>query len=296
MPSLLTLPRELRDEIIGLVVASNIPLPADRTRRRARDYRVWSMDHVVFHPSSPAAYRPSSLSLLLTSKQIYAETLSRLEQAETDLEVDVAFLDMAWLWPTYRVIPPRTERPLKRMDVNISLVQSEEEARTVRMRVTYDTFWGFAHRLLVVGPIRDAYKPKGGICVKELRLNLDMDKNRTGNYMFSEVEIPMRTVEGHANLTENHRWLFGSEASVAETWVKQLATFTVEDIALARTWKPMAAMALRRIGRVVFCIDGKERSNLDLGDFVSESHVERLPSKDQIYYENIRDSRKRNGL
>lgn len=105
MLSLLTLPRELCDEILSLVLSSRMVMPVNGTRFRSQDL---GPHQVIFFPRSPGAYRPPSLPLLLTNKQLYAETILVIEREAFIIEVDVALVGMVMLWPTYRAIPPRT--------------------------------------------------------------------------------------------------------------------------------------------------------------------------------------------
>jgi hypothetical protein len=209
-------------------------------------------------PSSPDAYRPPSLSLLYTSRQLRAETLSLIAREKVDVSLDFAILDMLWLWPTYRIILPRTSKTLKKLVVHISLATSDESSHNRRMHATYEAFWSFLNRFLMVGPIGDmAYdEPDLDMHLRELRINFDSEKHRTGNYVFSQEEIPTRAVEGLAHLTDNHKWLYGADAEIAKSWIDQFVA-NVLDSHVHRT--PWLAAVLGKIERTVFCVDGEVR-------------------------------------
>jgi len=269
MLSFLELPRELRDEIIGLVVNARIPHRSNGTRLRTRDYPNWTEGQHIFVPSSPDAYRPPSLSLLSTSKQVRAETLSLIAREKVDVSLDLTFLDMVWLWPTYRIILPRTSTSLNTLVVNVSIVISDESSETRTRPSMNNAFWSFITRLLVLGPVGDIANVESAlnIYVRELRVNFDSEKHRTGNYVFSEEEVPTRAVKGLAHLTDNHKWLYGADAETANSWIDRFE-IDMESEILHRPW---LTAVLERVGRIVFCVNGQVRR-----EWISQKYGERV--------------------
>jgi hypothetical protein len=264
MPSLLDLAREIRDEIVALVITSEISHPSNGTRLRTRDYPNWKMGQHIFIPSSPDAYRPPALSLLLTNKQMHAETLSLIAREKVDVSLDLTFLDMVWLWPAYRTILPRTKTSLNTLVVNVSLAISDESGRINVINSINDAFWSFITRFLLLGPVGDIASVDSdlNIYVRELRVNIDTEKHRTGNYLFSEEEVPTRAVEGFAHLTDQHKWLYGADAQTAKPWIDRFDT-TMDSEDLRRPW---LTVVHERVGRIVFCVGGQVRREWSRGN------------------------------
>jgi hypothetical protein len=271
MASFLSLPQELRDEIIRLVVAAEVPYSPDATRIRMSDYRKWDDGQHVFMPKSADAYRPPALSLLYTSKRVRAETLKLIVREKVDVLVDLVFLDHVWLWPTYRIILPRTSTSLKLLVVDLSFAISDEfAAKANRFYPNCKCFFGFMHRFLSLGPVGDAgERDYHDMYVGELRINVESEKHGTGNYMFRDDEIPMREVDGFAHLTDNHKWLYGTEWKQADLWCREFDDFFLTPAEPEfdpddPDWRGFTAVK-ERVGRMVLCVDGQVRGERDLG-------------------------------
>ncbi|KAF2248296.1 hypothetical protein BU26DRAFT_551631 [Trematosphaeria pertusa] len=120
MPHFLTIPRELRDEIITLILLSCRETPRtpseieDQDREVLRDISLAGWNYpAVFYSKDAADYTPTCLPLLLTNKQLHAETkenLERLPAKGTNYELDVKFVKEQYLAPTWALVPVLSER------------------------------------------------------------------------------------------------------------------------------------------------------------------------------------------
>ncbi|KAF2814042.1 uncharacterized protein BDZ99DRAFT_567736 [Mytilinidion resinicola] len=119
MSSLLSIPREIRDNIIELSLScvrkphSSIA-EAESTRSTKKNshrpfFSSWSfgLKHVLFEPPS---YTSSSLALLLVNHQLSSETVATLSRLSNNAqlppyELDVMFVRELELWPTWLSVP-----------------------------------------------------------------------------------------------------------------------------------------------------------------------------------------------
>jgi hypothetical protein len=255
MPTLLSLPQELLDEIIGLVVTAEIPHSSSTSRIRIREHRKWAGAHHVFVPDSADSYRPSSLSLLYTSKRVRADTLRLIEREETDAVVDLAVIDRVWLWPTYRTLLPRTATILNSLVLNVSLASSDE-AKPLPYPYRNQHVWGFIRRFLSVGPVGDVREEKElDIRIETVRINLASEVHN-GRYLFSQEEIPMRDIQQMAHLLDCHEWLYSEDYDSIVSWVVDLqenwlnSPETIEQFDWFRE-------VCRRVRRIEICVDGR---------------------------------------
>lgn len=118
MDSLLGIPRELRDNIIELILLStHIPPDYPGTALRHRvplidiDYRSWEYGpcNNLYEKQD---FVPASLPLLLVNRQLCMETkaaLQRLPEGHSYL-LDVMLVDEAELWPTWLSVPVLVDR------------------------------------------------------------------------------------------------------------------------------------------------------------------------------------------
>ena len=109
MANLMTIPRELRDTILSLALRARWQPPntiaeIEQQDRDFTDADDW-WDKAVYSSTNPDDYRSSALPLLLTSKQIKAETLEAVSRAPIQYELDVKFLKEHYLVPTWVSIP-----------------------------------------------------------------------------------------------------------------------------------------------------------------------------------------------
>lgn len=109
--ALLSLPRELRDEIIALVIASRRPSLQNAAELEMQSRvpldisNTWGGSGLYLEEQS--AYTPNAGGLLLANKQLRSETQSALERLDLDLahELDVKLVDERFIAPTWTFIP-----------------------------------------------------------------------------------------------------------------------------------------------------------------------------------------------
>ncbi|KAF6828672.1 hypothetical protein CMUS01_08483 [Colletotrichum musicola] len=109
MATFMTLPREIRDEILGHALQADIPAPenpaASRDRKRIIEYLP-----LYIQQDQPTTPRPSGLGLLLANRQLHAEALPLLEKHDANPELDVMYVRKCGLWPTWTRTPLRPGR------------------------------------------------------------------------------------------------------------------------------------------------------------------------------------------
>ncbi|KAF6795835.1 hypothetical protein CSOJ01_13370 [Colletotrichum sojae] len=109
MATLMTLPREIRDEILSHALQADIPAPespaASRDRKRIIEY----LPLYIQRDQSTTPW-PSGLGLLLANRQLHAEALPLLEKHDANPELDVMYVRKCGLWPTWTRTPLRPGR------------------------------------------------------------------------------------------------------------------------------------------------------------------------------------------
>ncbi|MCJ1418258.1 hypothetical protein MMC32_004605 [Xylographa parallela] len=113
MPSLLDIPPELRLQIIDLVLCHRRTPPQDPDTASLKRVPLHDVQYVsqIYGPEHTLydldGYTTNSLSLLLTSRHLWAETQSALQalSAEPSYSLDVMFVNERELWPTWVSVP-----------------------------------------------------------------------------------------------------------------------------------------------------------------------------------------------
>jgi hypothetical protein len=105
MPTLLYIPRELRDAILDYAVLGGHPAPRTVAAIEAQDRRPLSGRHSsnVFY--TPNSATPRATPLLLTCRQLNDETKSLLKRTGIKYELDVKFVYENYLVPTWVHVP-----------------------------------------------------------------------------------------------------------------------------------------------------------------------------------------------
>ncbi|KAF2111393.1 hypothetical protein BDV96DRAFT_582086 [Lophiotrema nucula] len=123
MPSLLTLPAELRDQIIDLVICTRTEPPKDAfTDDNPR--RPSSTNPNLMYPALAPYEVYSGYGLLLSCRQLNAETQDRIKSLDLPAEIDVMVVNRRDLWPTWVSIPSRA---CKTLEVTFRLGDSQEQ-------------------------------------------------------------------------------------------------------------------------------------------------------------------------
>lgn len=136
MPSLMSLPRELRDEIIDYVILSPKPAPVfsavsesfypNDHGRRAQKHSSGD-GRWIYSPRASCAYHASGTELLNTCRQLRAEVHARMMAGnKTTYVLDIMVMGRYCLWPTWLQIPQRCsdERGLiESLDIHIRFLE-----------------------------------------------------------------------------------------------------------------------------------------------------------------------------
>lgn len=134
MCSLLSLPRELRDQIIEHVIRSHRLPPRDPTHDP--EQRGGSPAGTLRIPElSPKTY--NAAGLLATNAQLRDETHTRLSQLDLAYSLDVMVVGNE-LWPTWTCCPSRVSGPINRIDVSLRFFSKPGDPFMVHVA---RTFW-----------------------------------------------------------------------------------------------------------------------------------------------------------
>jgi hypothetical protein len=126
----LTLPRELRDMIIDLVLSSHRRVPRDlydeltgsrKTYHVANNVSTARVRALAFGQDGPTS---NALSLMLTNRQLFIETFEareRLFKVEKVFKMDLMFAQERAIWPTW-VYVPAFSKDVDRLEVDLRIV------------------------------------------------------------------------------------------------------------------------------------------------------------------------------
>jgi hypothetical protein len=202
MPTLLRLPREIRDEIVQLILLFPLGPPPNARRYRRKDVddypRLADYRDSVFQPEhSP------TVPLLQVNKQLRAETFDAIIRHKLVSTIDIADVDRCWIWPTWRLILPRRKQVIEQLDVNLLFADSQytSELQPNSLRVG-DTIWAFISRLLTVGPLGPLESARTDCNIVVRKLVIRRKPIRPPHCEIPEREIPVRMIDGMAHL--NH--------------------------------------------------------------------------------------------
>jgi len=119
MPShLLSLPRELRDIILELVINAHVePTSWPAFDHATRKVSVGS--NCLRIPVLPPVEQYATYGLLLTNRQLHHETKSCLRRLPKAYALDVMMVSDNELWPTWTCCPARSKEPIDFISINV---------------------------------------------------------------------------------------------------------------------------------------------------------------------------------
>lgn len=277
MLSLLDIPREIRDEILCLVLSFPVNTTSNFIRDRYEDYDRWPSGSYIYIPSTDVLLFPiQALSLLYTCSQLNAETVHCIAKGRPPPTVDIAIIEKHWLWPTWRIMPPRTISLLEKLTVNIYLAQTMEDDDSLDwgMLGSNRALQSFISRFLIFGAVGDRKSTEEdlSIQVREVTVDVKAPNRLSGKEIFSWDAIPFRKMHGMAHLTYDTLSPMPLEESFA--WLDQFVKYLeshpslhVRPSALSDALRPF----YERIGRLTFCINGVERHEVELSTLAGKS-------------------------
>lgn len=165
MASLLSLPREVRDDIIDYIVASRRDPPiaqhgeaSDGDNRVQLDDTHWKdVGNLVYFERSPLAFRPACGGLLLANRQLREETLERASKVDIPYVLDFLIVGEQKIWVTWLALPAQKSPMIEKLEIHVRFErrgreQTHETNETDAFILLFGTqFKNFLYRILAVG-------------------------------------------------------------------------------------------------------------------------------------------------
>ncbi|MCJ1295920.1 hypothetical protein MMC34_007485 [Xylographa carneopallida] len=277
MPSLLDLPVELRFQIIELVLCHSRapPLdPATTSQNRVTlddlDSTSWSYgpQHNMYEPDGVTT---SSLSLLLTNHQLWAETQSALQRlpARFSYYLDAMLVNERELWPTWLSVPALRTR-LDNVAVTVRICGTKDHPGRSEFvhgdgsppQIVW-CFYSLMERFLTYGPVgeRKLGSQDRGITVNLMTLNIvsPPDSEPTMNEPVPSYadwyQSRLRDVDNKTSPTSIIR---------AEWLAKFLRSYLGHLLAMSYHTARYGMILYERIGIIRLCADGVLTHEYDL--------------------------------
>ncbi|KAJ5577594.1 uncharacterized protein N7459_006558 [Penicillium hispanicum] len=290
MPSLLRLPFELRELIIQQVVQGchAPPAPSKSNRADFQDikYRAW-LDGPggIYHERRSTHCPSNSLPLLLTCRQLSAETQSFLDRTGSTYILDISVLDEVDLLPTWLAVPRITNR-VSTLRVNVRLfghIISTEAARqqsgTGGHLGFHWSFYALLERFLQYGPVDEKKRPSQGngplaanpnfddrdVTVKTLVLDFQSAEPK---FPFPPDEVSYRRWRSQHFVMRRSRW-HGEleEYKTPPQWPSTYLFFQIHALLSMGYHTALYGKILyERIGKIYLLVDGKPEREIDLAD------------------------------
>lgn len=272
MPTLLELPRELRDKILSLVLSHHTPAPQDisDTSNRAEFGDVsfsWPEGRNVLYIEHPKMR--DSTSLLLLNRQLHKETLETIQRlpSKHSYVLDVIIAEESKLWPTWLYAPVLTTR-VDQVYAAIRTIGCHKKGFGLfegggPYVITY-AFWNLVNRFLKVGPVgRRTKKDDKRISLKELI-----------------VDIHTPDVPANKILPRMHSDSFAAQIYRKENGPdflrhpEYILNYVISDfgsiLAMSSHSAPYGALVYERVGSIKVLMDGEVRKEWDLATCLAE--------------------------
>ncbi|KAF2995712.1 hypothetical protein E8E13_004234 [Curvularia kusanoi] len=290
MCSLLSLPRELRDQIIEYVILSHKIPPQDPSQ--CLESRLDSSNTGTLRPPAPSHKTYNASALLGANVQLRNETQNRLRHIKPSYSLDVMVNDHD-LWPTWTCCPARTTGPIEEIHVSFRFFSKPNDpfmvhvARTLGAVLQGRKWSGSLHPLAELFlHIRDVCLRPGDKEANVINL-LCFDvctMNRLDHVVALVPALRQFSTVGLKSLFGKHRSLWNSFRSIFQyPFAGEETTKTLEAAAslrimiilfLQEAWEDDCAvytsyvgplgMAFRSVQSLKFLADGQ-----DLGQFTS---------------------------
>lgn len=304
MPSLLDLPRELRDIILDLVVSTPavarpdlrnryFTTAPDRTELDDLIYVSWTdSTNVRYAPRSPCT---NSLPLLLVNRQLHAETLDALHRLPTrhSYELDVVIVDEEALYPTWISVPALSTR-VDRVYTTIRMLGTSktsidrnafcigDNARLPPPMAGY--FYSLLERFLACGPVgprkdvpllglhrldQDVFDADADISIKALDLDV-LTPTHVSRHLLAPPQTQIWELIRLRRDT-GVEFMLHPEYLVAFLWSLIEALLNM-DLDMA----PYGRLFYERVGTIRLLLDGEVQEAWDLGERLTWIQVDFL--------------------
>ncbi|KAF2501484.1 hypothetical protein BU16DRAFT_522460 [Lophium mytilinum] len=276
MSRLLLLPRELRDDIIKLVINSYSPPPrnphdpfgqAKLKRHLDCTYHKapWSGSCILYDPRSHD-YLPNCSALLQTNWKLHHETMERLNKLRPNFALDIMVVDNTQLWPKWTSIPM----------VSSHVETVTAHIRTFRTEAGWQGFlggpgeppsmtWAFydiLKRFLNIGPVGPGYSVNeigrgttiqtlqiDVVCPKDLPEGTEVAPEQSGAQIYFPGHIPF--VEGFL-YDEKKKYLMHPKSLARFLWCWLEALLHMDRYSAIH-----GAILFERVGTIRLMVDGE---------------------------------------
>ena len=302
MPSLLTLPEELRDRIIEDVLLHQRAAPAyrildERKRTRAAvdsgHVCAWryGLQNVRFEQGGTAS---NATGLLLTDRHIYRQTkdaIARLFPEGANYRLDVMFINEQELWPTWLFVP-FVSRKVDTVDVTIRVVGTNSgdnrSAFTIGDGSPPQMVWCFYFLLehfleygLSIAPSAKDSSQRNcstGVSIKNVNINFTFGDN---SRLFPEDTEEnrrkwwsrQRQLQSQTLFDINEEELREAQQSPTRMHPRWLATFVAKELwgilGMGYHTAAYGAIVHERVGRIRITCEDDVIREVDLGHFLS---------------------------
>jgi hypothetical protein len=162
MSSLLSIPRELRDNILDYVIRSSRcapskprhdACPSDDGRTTFPDTDRWAAPHfgrTIYFESTQDGFEPVFSSLLLTCHQLRAETLERAAKVQIPYELDLLIVNAESLWVTWLSMPLPQSPIMERLNINVRVAGALRNRCASHAHVLTDKQFAYLAQRLVM--------------------------------------------------------------------------------------------------------------------------------------------------
>ncbi|KAF2120105.1 hypothetical protein BDV96DRAFT_641960 [Lophiotrema nucula] len=284
---LLTLPREIRDEIISLVLLHRRipPTTPDAVEAQSREelhdmhMMSWQAGKRVLYSKDAADHEPNTRSLLLTCKQLFDETTANLKRMDNNYEVHVDFVKEQYLAPTWVCVP--------RLSHQVDVVRAVFQTCGVLQRDEKTAIWkggdgspppfvwmfySLLERFLSVGPVGRLtdWSDRGGISVGTLELDF-VDPRPEDIPMLPPME------EGTGWMTDwrrrGHHVIRGADVKYVlhpECLCSVLGNEVRALLSMGYHMASFGSILYRSIGHISLKVNGVDRKRFDLGSMLAK--------------------------
>ena len=301
MPTLLSLPRELRDNILFEVVTQPAAAPKKpddpdtRTTRHPDGKRSgWNYgQEVMFHG---CWNRTTSIPTLLVNRQLHAETLSAIDRLTSDIYVlDIMMVNDKQLWPTWLSVP-RISTTVDKVSAAFRIFGAAKSYRESGFQGGCGSPPGMAWTLFIFLDRFLHYGPAGlwqrrtetnVVALKELDMNFDLPDS-PGGLVSSKDDC----VSGF-----RYRSLFVRRSQDGKNYTMHpeiLLEFVSSSISsllnMSYSAASFGAILYEQVGKIRILFNGEIRNEWDLAILLSEvkfiNSFYEIPSEDRKDYFN----------
>ncbi|KAF2111387.1 hypothetical protein BDV96DRAFT_649948 [Lophiotrema nucula] len=305
MSPLLSLPQELRDEIVDLVILTYYSPALERLGKEwrapgddgPRRLRWWG--HPGDDPGSllPFPYLPNAHGLSLTNRQMHAETMQRLQALQPRYVFHVDIDNVGFVRPTWNCIPSLPPPVIDTVVVHIEVYE-----RTDAREDDWGATW-FRSMPFLLSSVLD--------CIISLGLPPPRKDPLKSNYSVRTLELDFRTQSASFPQQDLHRYPSDgtqNAQTVCEDVQRGFEIFLRGKYGSGRSFRD-APRVFEKFGRIHFGFDGiKNGDGLDVAALLELHNHGTSPSKftmlcrcnilrkDSEWYQRIAEKRKQAGL